>query len=233
MLHPSWQHLHVKVTSIHSFFANFLHTVAFTSLPFLWTHADIFMVVFICSCHRYHVQWGFCLPFSWLKSRNQSHCNVKMKIKVGILLIGLSCWSITMENEGMHYAGVHKIPDDVLPCFVWEAANITFHVQFIMMINTFHVSVVQVNVLCLICFNHIMTKPSVCVNISWVWICAVKSYNSIVLPDNGHQVWVAILVWFISIPDHSTRFTNTLLKIFLIHSHCPIAVCFASQHVLL
>ena len=222
-----------KVTLVYSFFPYLLHTVPFTSLSLLWAHVDIFMVIFICSCHRPNVQWGFCLPFSRWKSSNQFHCNLKLKVKMSIFHFGLPCWSLAVQNVGIHYAAVHKIPEDVLPCFDWEVANIIFHVHLIMTIYTIHVSIIQLNVLWLIYLDHIMTQSPVCVNnISWVWICTDKSYSSIVLPNSGHQVWTTILVWFVSTMDHSTRFTNTLWKILLIHSYCPIAVCFTSQQVL-
>ena len=68
-------------------------------------------------------------------------------------------------------------------------------------------------------------------NISCIWICSDKSYNSVVLPNSGHQVWAAILIWFVNTTDHYTRLTNTIWKIFLIHLYCPIAVWFTSQQV--
>ena len=221
-----------KMTLLYSFFPYVLHTVPFTSLSLLFAHVDIFMVVFICNCHRPSVQSGFCHPFSWWKSSNQSHCNLKLKVKMSILLFCLPCWILTMQNVCIHYAGVHKIPEDVLPCFDWEVANIIFYVHLIMTIYTIHVSVVQLNVLWVIYLDRIATQSPVCVNISWVWICLDKSYNSIVLPNSGLQVWVAILVWFVSTMDHSTRFTITIWKIFLIPSFCPIALCFTCQQVL-
>ena len=192
---------------------------------------DIFMAIFICSCHRPSVQWGFCLPFSIWKSNNHSHCNHKSKVKH--TFFGLPSWSLAVQNVGIHYAGVHKLPEDVLPCFDWEVANIIFHVHFIMMIYTIHVSVVHLNVWWLIYLDHITTQSPVCMNnISLVWICTDKSYNSIVWPNSGHQVWAAILVWFRSTMDHSARFVNTFWQILLIHSYCPIVVCFTSQQVL-
>ena len=45
---------------------------------------------------------------------------------MSILLFGLPCWSITIQNVCIHYAGVNKIPDDVLPYFDWEVANSIF-----------------------------------------------------------------------------------------------------------
>ena len=39
----------------------------------------------------------------------------------------MSCWSLAIQNVGIHYASVHKIPEGVLPCFDWEVANITFY----------------------------------------------------------------------------------------------------------
>ena len=222
-----------KATAIYSFSSHLLHTLPFTSPSLLLVHVDIFMVVFICSCHRPNVHWGFCLPFSWWKSSNQSHCNLKSKVKISILLFGLPCCSLAIWNVGIHYAGVHKVPEDVLPYFDWEVANIIFHAHLIMMIYSIHVSVVQLNVLWLIYLDHITTQSPVCVNIiSWIWIPIDKSYNSIVLPTSGHQAWAAILVWFVSTTDYSTRFTNTVMKIFLIHFNCPIALCFSSQQVL-
>ena len=141
--------------------------------------------------------------------------------------------SLTIQNVGIHCAGVHKIPDDVLSCFHWEAANIRFQVHVITVIYTIHVSVVQLNILWLIYLDHIMSQSPVCVNnIFWVWICTDKVYNSTVLPNSGLQVWTTILVWFVSTTDHSTRFTNIIWKIFLIHSYCPIVVWFTSQQVL-
>ena len=68
--------VHIAETKpIYSFFPHLLHTVPFTFLSLLWAHASIFMAIFICSCHRPNVQWGFCLPFPRWKSSNQSHCN--------------------------------------------------------------------------------------------------------------------------------------------------------------
>ena len=135
-----------KATSIYSFFPHLLHTVPFTSLPLLWAHVDIFMFIFICSCHRPNVQWGFCLCFSRWKSSNQSQCNLKSKVKMSILLFGLPCWSLAVQNVGIHYARVHKIPEDVLPCFDWEVADIIFHVHLIMMTYMIHLSIIQLNV---------------------------------------------------------------------------------------
>ena len=63
-----------KATASCSFFPHFWHTMPFTSLSFLWAHADIFMIAFICSVHSYNIQWGVYLPFSWWNSSNQSHC---------------------------------------------------------------------------------------------------------------------------------------------------------------
>ena len=74
-----------KMTPIYSFFSRLLHTVPFTSLSLLWVHVDIFMVIFISSCHIPNVQWGFCLPFSRWKSSNQSHSNLKLKVMMNIL----------------------------------------------------------------------------------------------------------------------------------------------------
>ena len=100
-----------------------------------------------------------------------------------------------------------QIQGNVLPCFDWDVADIVFHVQLIMTNYTIFVYVVQLNVLADL-LDHIMTQPPVCVNnISWFWTCPDKSYNSIVLPNSGNKVWVAIMVWFISTPEHSTRFT--------------------------
>ena len=105
-----------KVTPIYSFFPHLLHTVPFTSFSLLWAHVDVFMVIFICSCHRPYVQWGFCLPFTGWKSSNQSHCNLKSKVRISIFPFGLPCWSLSVQNVSIHYAGVHKRPEDVLPC---------------------------------------------------------------------------------------------------------------------
>ena len=141
---------------------------------------------------------------------------------MSMLLFGLLCWSLAAQNIGIHYAGVHKIPEDGLPCFDWEMANIIFHVHLIMTIYTILVSIIQLNVLWLIYLDHIMTPSPVCVNnISWVWISTKKSYNSIVLPNSGHKVLAAIMVWFVNTTDHSTRFPSILWKILLIHSYCP------------
>ena len=223
-----------KVTSICSFFPHLLHTVPFTSLSLLWALVDIFMLLFNGSCHRPNVQWGFCLPSSRWKSSNQSHCNLKSKIKMSILLFGLPCCRLAVQGVDIHYAGVHIIPEDVLPCFDWEAASIIFQTHLIMTIYTIHVSIIyswmfvadllgsHYDLISCLCEQHF----------GGVWICPDKSYNSIVLPNIGHQVWAAILVWFVNTMDHSTRFTNTLWKILLIHWYSPIAVCFTSQQVL-
>ena len=170
--------------------------------------------------------YSVCLPFSWWKSSNQSHCNLKSSF-------GLFWTGLTIQNVGTQYAVVHKIPEDVLPCFDKEVANILFNVHLIMMIYTIHVYVVKVNVLWLIYLDPIMTQPPVCVNnISWVWIWTDKPYNSTVLSYSGHQVWDAILAWFISTSDHSMRFVNTIWKIFLIYLYWPTVVNFTSQEVL-
>ena len=113
-----------KVTSIYNFFPHLLYTLPFTYLSLLWGLVDIFMAIFIWSCHRPNVQWGFCLPFSRWKSSNQSHFNLKSKIKISILLFGLPYQSLAVQNVGIHHAGVHKISENVLPCFDWEVANI-------------------------------------------------------------------------------------------------------------
>ena len=97
-----------KMTLIYNFFPQLLHTVLFASLSFHWANVDIFMVVFICSCHRPNAQWGFHLPFSWWLLSNQSHCNLKSKVKMSILPLGLTCWNPTIQNVGIHYAGVQK-----------------------------------------------------------------------------------------------------------------------------
>ena len=177
------------------------------------------MAIFICSCNRPSAPWSFCLPFSRWRSSIQCHCNLKAKAKISILLFGLPCWSLAVQNVSIHYAGVHKIPGDVLPCFDWEAANI-------MNICTFdhydlHHSCICYTVECFMADllgSHYNLLP-VCVNnISWVWICTDKFYNSIVLPNSGHQVGVATLAWFVRTTDHSTRFMNTLWKICLFNS---------------
>ena len=200
-----------KATLLYSFFLNLLHKFPFTYLSLLWTHVDIFMAIFICSCHRPNVQWGFCLHFSRWKSSNQSYFNLKSTVRISILLFGLPCRSLAVQNVGIHYAGIHKIPEDALPCFDWEVANIIFQAYLIMMIYTISISVIQLNVLWLIYLDHIMTQSPVCVNnISWVWICIDKFYNSIVLPNSGYQVWAGILVWLVSTMDHSIRFMNNL-----------------------
>ena len=134
-----------KVTPIYSFLPHLLHTVPFTYLFLLLANVGIFMIESVkaanenfCSVHRPNVQWGFSLPFSWWKSSNQSHCNLKLKVKMRLLLFALPCWSLATQNVGIHYAGVHKIPEDILPCLDWEAANIIFHVHLIMNINSTH-----------------------------------------------------------------------------------------------
>ena len=118
-------------------------------LPFfesIWTFSWLFWLAAVIG----PISMGSCLPFSWWKSGNQSHCNLKSKVKMSILHFGLHCWSFTMQNLGNHYSCVHKIPQDALPCFDWEVANIVFHTQLIMMLYTIHVPVVQLNVLWLI-----------------------------------------------------------------------------------
>ena len=84
-----------------------------------------------------------------------------------LLLVFFS--SPTIQNVGIHYAGTNKIPEDVLPCFKWEVANIIFHAHLIMMVYTIHMSVVQLNVLWLINFDQITIQSPVYVNnISWI-----------------------------------------------------------------
>ena len=174
-------------TSIYNFFPHMLHTVPFTSLFLLWALVDI------CSCHSLNVQWGFCFLFSRWKSSNQSHCNLKSKVKMSIPLFGLPCWSLAVQNVGIHYPDAQKISEDVLPHFDWGAHNIIFHAHLIKTIYIIHISIIQLNVLYLIYLDHIMTQSPVHMNnISWVWICTDKSYHSIVLPNSGHQVWAAI-----------------------------------------
>ena len=140
--------------------------------------------------------------------------------------ICLSHWGHAMQNVGIHYADVHKVPKDIHPCFYWKVTSIIFYVELIMTVYTTHVSLVQSNVLWLTYLDYIMTKPPVCVNnTSWIWIHTGKPYNSIVLPNNGHHGWVAILVWFISTPDHFTRFMDYHLgdiSYSLILFHCNV-----------
>ena len=105
----------VKTASIYIFFPHLLHAVPFTSHPLLWAHVEIFMVIFICGTHRPNVQWSFCLPVSRWKSNNQFQCNLKLKVKMSILLFGFPHWSLAVQNVGTHYADVHKLPQHVLP----------------------------------------------------------------------------------------------------------------------
>ena len=106
---------------------------------------------------------------------------ISSKVKMSILLFGLPCWSLTIKNVGIHYASIHKIPEDVLPCFDWEAANIIFHAHLIMMIYIIHVSVVQLNVLWLIYLDHITTQSPVCVNKHFFWFEFVLTSLTILL----------------------------------------------------
>ena len=45
-----------------------------------------------------NVQWSFCLLFSIWKSSNQSHFNLKSKVKMSIFLFGLPCWSLSISK---------------------------------------------------------------------------------------------------------------------------------------
>ena len=130
----------------------------------------------LSQCGHFHLQLSQdqstveLLPsFSRWKSSNQSHCNLKSNVKMSIHLFGLPCWSLVVQNIGIHYAGVHKIPWDVFPCLDWEVASIISHTHLSMMVYTIHVPVVQLNVLWLIYLGHITTQSPVCVNISWVF----------------------------------------------------------------
>ena len=222
-----------KVTSIYSFFPHLLHTVPFTSLSLLWAHVDIFMVIFICSCHRPNVQWGFCLPFS--RWKYQQSIPVQSQVRSQdehtsfwfALLKSCStkcrhslCWCSQNTRACTSMLWLRSQPTSYFMCiWSWQSTPFMYLLYSWMFCGWFTWITLLPNLL------------SVWTNISWVWICD-KSYNSIVLPNSGNQVWAAILVWFVSTMDHFTRFTNTLWKILLIHSYCPIAVCFTSQQVL-
>ena len=52
-----------KVTPIYSFFPHLLHTVPFTSLSPLWTHVDIFMIVFHLQLSKTKCTVGLLLSF--------------------------------------------------------------------------------------------------------------------------------------------------------------------------
>ena len=210
-----------KVTPIYSFFPHLLHTVPFTSLSLLWAHVDIFMVIFICSCHRPNVQWGFCLHFGDENSAiNPTAISGQKSRWTYFFLVCLVEVVFTKYQRMYFHALTEKQPTSYF-IHIWSWWSTPFmYLLYCWMFCTWFT------------LDHIMTHSPVCVNISWVLICTDKSYNSIVLPYTGHQVWAAILVWSVSTMDHSTRFTNTLWKILLIHSYCPIAVCFTSQQVL-
>ena len=178
MWHPSFTSVHGKGDTRIQFLFSFCAYSAIYALSILWSHVDISIAVFIQSCQKLHLQWGFCLPFSLWRSNNQAHCNHKLKVKMSILLFGLSCQSVTIQNEGIHYVAVIKYQR-----MYFHALTKTFN---IITIYTIHVSVVQLNVSWLIYWDHIMTKPPACVNnISLVWTCTDKSYNSIALPNSG------------------------------------------------
>ena len=198
------------------------HLHLFPSLRPLWTFS---WFIFICSCHRPNVQWGFCLPFSKWKSSNQSHCNLKSNVMMNILIFGLTCWSLAVQNVDIHYAGVKY---QRIYLMLWLRSG-QHHISC-----AFDHDDLQHSWMFCGWFTWITLWPnlmSVWTTFLRFWICNVKSYNSIVLPNSGHQVWAAILVWFVSTMDHSTRFTNTLWKILLIHLYCPISVCFTSHQV--
>ena len=148
-----------NVTPIYTFFPHLLHALQYTSLSLLWAHVDIFLVVFICSCHGSNVQWDFCLPFFLMKVQQPIPLQSQIQSENEFTSVWFVLLKSPMWNVGIHYVDVHKIPEDVLICFDWEAANIWFHAQLIMKIYTIHVSVVQLNVLWMIHMDHIMTKP--------------------------------------------------------------------------
>ena len=176
-----------QVTSIYSFFPHLLHTVPFTSLSLLWVNVDIFIVVFIYSCHDTYVQWGFCLLFSWWQSSKQFNCNLESEVKMTLLLFfvevlwykcgHLLCWCLQNDRG--------------CTSMLW-LRNSQHHISCVVDHDDLHlhVSVVWLNVLWLIYLDHITTQSPVCVkkNISWVWIWTDKSYKSIFLPNSGHQV---------------------------------------------
>ena len=144
-----------KVTSIFIFFPHLLYTVPFTSLSLfepMWTFSWLFSFATVTGS-----MYSRAFAFSRWRYSSQSHCKLKLIVKRSILLFGLSCWSPAVQNVGIHYAGVHKIPEDVPPCFDWEVANIIFHAHLIMTIYTIPVSIIQLNVSWLIYLDHIMT----------------------------------------------------------------------------
>ena len=145
---------------------------------------------------------------------------------MSILLFSLPCWSLAIQNVGIHYVGVHKITEGVLPYFDWEVANNIFHAHLIMMIYTIPCicCTVECFVTDLLGSHH---NPICCLgeqhflglNLKWQvlqFYCLAKQC----LPS-----LCCHLGMICKHHDHSARFTNTLCKIFLIHSSCPIAIC--------
>ena len=111
------------MTPIYSFFPHLLHIVPFTSLSLLWPMWTFpWLFSFAAVTGPIYSGPSACLSLDE-KSSNQSHCNLKSEVKMSILLFGLTCWSLAAQNLGIHFAGVHKIPEDVLPHFDWEVAQ--------------------------------------------------------------------------------------------------------------
>ena len=218
-----------KASPIYHFFPHVLHTVPFISLSLLWDHVDIFMVLFICSCHRPNVQWGFCLPFPRWKSNNQSHCNLKLKVKMSILLF----WCALLKFYNTKYRhSLSWCSQNTRGCtsMLWLRSS-QHHISCAFDHDDLHHSCISCTVECLVAD----LLGSLWPNLLAVWITFLGSefeLTSLTILLSCQTVLIAILVLFVSTMDNSTRLKNTLWKILLTHSYCPIALCFTNQHIL-
>ena len=133
----------VKKTPTHFLSSFAVYSAIYISFPFQ-AKLDIFLDAFSCNSPWPNLQWGFCPPFSWWKSRNPSQCNLKLKVKISKFILWLSWWSFIIQDVGIHHAGVKKYHRTYLKTFDLEMANL-FHAQLIITIYAIHVSVVQLN----------------------------------------------------------------------------------------
>ena len=215
-----------KMTPIYNFFPHLLYTVPFASLSLLWAHVDIFMVVFICNFHRPSVQWGFCLHFSWWNFSNKSHCSQKSRWQYLFLVCHVEVLQYKCRNSLCWYSQNTRGCTSML----W-LRSFQHHISCTLDDDNLPHQCISCWVECFVAdllgshYNPISCLCEHYLGLNLYWQVLQFYY----LANSGHQVSAAILDL---ICNHSTRFTNTIWKIFLILLYCPIAVCFTSQHVL-
>ena len=100
---------------------------------------------FICYCHRLLCTVGFLLSFFLIKIQQSFPLQSRVKSMMNILPFRFSWWSLTIQNVGIHYAGVHKIPEMHFHALTDKSSTLYF-MQLIMTIYTIHMSLVQLNV---------------------------------------------------------------------------------------